>query len=158
MKNNVIMPVAAEGTGTVQQEGDITMKQPVYTFRRLNSTDMFLMFKIVGKIGINEFASCLEKDSVKKMIAKATRGESSEDATTMVGLSVILEMVNIIMCNLPKCEDEIYQMLSNVSGMKVDRIKKLDMCTFTEMVIDFIKKEEFKDFFKVVLRLFKQEK
>lgn len=154
MNKNVIMPDAVEGAGTVKQEGDITMK-PVYTFRKLNSTDMFLMFKIVGKIGINEFAGCLEKDSVKQMIANVTGGESNDNATTMVGLSVILEIANIVMGNLPKCETEIYQMLSNVSGMKVERIKKLDIATFTEMVIDFIKKEEFKDFFKVVLKLFK---
>ena len=154
MNNNVIAPVAAEGTGTVKQEGDITMEK-VYTFRKLNSTDMFLMFKIIGKIGINEFASCLEKDSVKQMIANVTGGKSNESATTMVGISVILDMANIVMGNLPKCENEIYQMLSNVSGMKIERIKKLDFATFTEMVIDFIKKEEFKDFFKVVLKLFK---
>ena len=155
MNNNVIMPVAAEGTA---MEGDITMKKSVYTFRTLNSTDMFLMFKIIGKIGLNELTGCLEKDNVKQMIASVTRGESIEGASTMVGISVVFEMANVILSNLPKCENEIYQMLSNVSGMKVDRIKKLDFATFTEMVIDFIKKEEFKDFFKVVLRLFKQEK
>ncbi len=154
MKDNVIMPATAEGAGTVTQEGDITMKK-VYTFRKLNSTDMFLMFKIIGKIGINEFAGCFEKDSVKQMIASITKDKDGESATTMIGISVILEMTNIIMTNLPKCESEIYQMLSNVSDLKVERIKKMDMATFTEMVIDFVKKEEFKDFFKVVLKLFK---
>ena len=155
MNKNVIEPMTAEGIGTEKQEGDITMEKPVYTFRKLNSTDVFLMFKIIGKIGINEFTGCFEKDAVKQMIASVTGGESKENATAIVGVSVILEMANVIIGNLPKCEAEIYQMLSNTSNLSVKQVKDLDFATFTEMVIDFIKKEEFKDFIKVVSRLFK---
>lgn len=153
-KKNVIEPVAAEGTGTVKQEGDITI-EPVYTFRKLNSTDVFLMFKIIGKIGVNEFTKSFDKDTVKAMI-NSTKGV--ENATTVVGISVILEMANVIIGNLPKCEGEIYQMLSSASNLSVKQVKELDFVTFTEMVIEFVKKEEFKDFFKVVLKSFKPEK
>lgn len=155
MNKNVIEPITAEGMETETQEGDITMNKPVYTFRKLNSTDTFLMFKIIGKIGINEFTECFERDNVKQLIAKVTGGESSKDASTIVGISVILEIANVIIGNIPKCETEIYQMLSNTSNLSVEQIKGLDFATFTEMVIDFIKKEEFKDFIKVVSRLFK---
>ena len=154
MKNNVIEPIAAEGMGTATQEGDITMLKPVYTFRKLNSTDTFLMFKIIGKIGVNEFAACFEKDTVKQMIIAAT-SDGKDKATAMVGISVILEIANVIIGNLPKCETEIYQMLSQTSDLSVKQVKELDFASFAEMVIDFIKKEEFKDFIKVVSRLFK---
>lgn len=154
MKKNVIEPVAAEGIGAVNQEGDITMEQPVYTFRELNGSDLFLMFKIIGKIGIRDFAKSFDKDTVKDMI-NITKG--AENASTIVGISVILEMANVIIGNLPKCEAEIYQMLSNTSNLTVNQVKGLDFATFTEMVIDFIKKEEFKDFIKVVSKLFKSE-
>lgn len=154
MNTNVIDSVAAEGTETVNQEGGITMDKPVYTFRKLNSTDTFLMFKIIGKIGINEFTACFEKDTVKQMIATVTGGDT-EKATAIVGISVIFEIANVITNNLPKCEAEIYQMLSQTSDLSVKQVKELDFVTFTEMVIDFIKKEEFKDFIKVVSRLFK---
>ena len=154
MNKNVIEPMTAEGVGTEKQEGDITMEK-VYTFRKLNSTDTFLMFKIIGKIGINEFTECFGKDAVKQMIQKVTGGKDNDDGITMVGISVILEMANIIIGNLPKCETEIYQMLSNTSNLTVEQVKELDFATFTEMVIDFIKKEEFKDFIKVVSKLFK---
>lgn len=153
MNKNVIEPITAEGIGTAKQEGDITMEK-VYTFRKLNSTDTFLMFKIIGKIGINDFAKSFDTDTVKDLI-KNTSG--AENANTVVGISVILEMANVIIGNLPKCEAEIYQMLSNTSNLTVDQVKELDFVTFTEMVIDFVKKEEFKDFIKVVSRLFKSE-
>lgn len=133
---------------------ETTTLKPVYTFRRLNSTDTFLMFKIIGKIGVNEFGACFEKDTVKKMISAVTKKESEDNATTMVGISVILEIANVIICNLPKCEAEIYQMLSQTSDLSVKQVKELDFVTFAEMVVDFVKKEEFKDFIKVVSRLF----
>ncbi len=155
MIKNVIELVAAEGTGTVNQEGGINMDKPVYTFRKLNSTDMFLMFKIIGKIGVSEFTACFDKDTVKQMISSFSNGKSNENATTMVGIAVILEVANVIIGNLPKCEAEIYQMLANTSDLTVKQVKELDFATFTGMVIDFVRKDEFKDFIKVVSKLFK---
>ena len=125
-----------------------------YIFRKLSSVDVFPMFKIIGAIGINEFTACFEKDGVKNMIASVT-GKSGDDAASIVGISVILEIVNVIIGNLPKCENEIYQILSQTSNLTVKQVKELDMAVFFEMVIDFIKKEEFKDFIKVVSKLFK---
>ena len=126
--------------------------EAVYTFRRLNSTDIFLMTKIIGKIGINEFTACLEKDSVKHMLNSITGKDSTN--TTMVGISVILEAANVIMGNISKCESEIYQLLANVSGMPVKDIKGLDGVIFFEMVMDFVMKEEFRDFIRVVSKRF----
>ena len=155
MKTNVIESATVKGAETVNQEGDITMDK-VFTFRKLNSTDTFLMFKILGKIGINEFAETFGKDTVKTAIASA-KG-NTKDMTTAIGISVMLEMANIILGNIPKCEDEIYQLLANVSNMSVADIRGLDFVTFTEMVIEFVKKEEFKDFIKVASKLFKSVK
>ena len=156
MKKNVIAQPVVEGTVTGNQEGDITMNQPVYTFRKLNSTDIFLMFRIIGKIGINEFTACFDRDAVKQMITTIT-GDNAANSNTLVGISVMLEIANVVVGNLPKCETEIYQMLSNTSNLSVDEVKELDFTTFAEMVIDFIRKEEFKDFISVVSRLFKSE-
>ena len=154
MNTNAIEPMTAEGLGVEKQECD-TITEKVYTFRKLNSTDTFLMFKIIGKIGINEFTECFGKDTVKQMINKVTGGANNNDGITIVGISVILEIANVIFGNLPKCEDEIYQMLSQTSNLTVKQVKELDFATFMEMVIDFIKKEEFKDFIKVVSKSFK---
>ena len=121
-----------------------------FEFRPLNSTDVFPMFKILGKIGINEFTSCLQNEDVKKLLS----GESGENAS-IFGVSVMLEIANVVVTNIPKCETEIYQLLSSVSGMTVKQIKELGFASFMEMVIEFVKKEEFRDFIKVVSKLFK---
>ena len=130
-----------------------------YTFRQLGAPDVFLMSKIIGAIGIKEFRACFEADGLKDMIAgMATGSEDERDSSSYVsiGIAAFLEIANVILCNLPKCENEIYQLLSQTSNLTVDEIKAPGNATmFFEMVIDFIKKEEFKDFIKVVSRLFK---
>jgi hypothetical protein len=124
-----------------------------YEFRKLNSTDVFPMCKIIGKIGVNEFSACFEKDEIKKLISNASGGDTS-NIVSVVGISVLLEIANVIFNNLPKCENEIFQLLAQTSDKTEEEIRAFDFVTFTEMVIDFIKKEEFPSFFKVVSKLF----
>ena len=138
----------------VLNELDETTSNKPYKFRTLSAVDVFPMFKIISSIGINEFTDCFEKDAVKNMLASIT-DESVDEAASIVGISVILEIANVVMTNIGKCEAEIYQILSQTSNLSVAQVKKLDMGTFFEMVIDFIKKDEFKDFIKVVSKLFK---
>lgn len=139
--------IAVTENATVEQE---TEKK--YTFRKLGAPDMFLMFRIIGNIGIDKFKACFEGEALEKVMALFKQGD--EKALTAVGLTISFDIVNIIVSNLPKCEKEIYQLLSQVSGMP-EMFFKNDMILFTEMVIDFIKKEEFPAFIKVVSKLFK---
>lgn len=153
--NHVIDPTAAEGVGTVtKQEGDITTSEKVYAFRTLNATDVFPMFTILSKIGINEFAESFGKESVQKMVATLTGEGGVANFAQTAGIAVMLEVVNVVLGNLPKCEREIFQMLSRTSNLSEKQVKELPFPVFTEMVIDFIKKDEFKDFIKVVSKLF----
>ena len=130
-----------------------------YTFRLLGAPDIFLMAKIIKKIGIKEFKACFESDGIKSLIQSAIMGEKErgEDSNIIsVGVGVALEIADVIIGNMSKCEDDIYQILSQTSNLTVDEIKAPGNATmFLEMVIDFIKKEEFRDFIKVVSRLFK---
>ena len=139
---------------TVQPEAAV---KP-YNFRPLGGGDVFLMFRIIGKIGVKEFNACFEHDGIKHLVA-ATMGEKmmeqEEASVSVTYISIVLEVADVIFRNLPKCEDEIFQMLSQTSNLSVAQVKKLSLAQFTEMVIDFVKKEEFRDFIKVVSKLFK---
>ena len=131
---------------------EATMEMP-FKFRPLNATDVFLMSKIIGAIGVNEFSACFDGNAIKNMLSQM--GKNGGNDATIAGVAVFLEIANVIFKNLPKCEADIYQMLANVSGMTTKEIKNLDFVTFTEMVIAFVQKDEFRDFIKVVSRLFK---
>lgn len=126
-----------------------------YTLRALCSKDVFLMSKIISKIGINEFTKAFEGDDIKTLVASFGEDKNLDDAATIVGVTVALDIANVILGNISSCEQEIYSLLSGLSGMIKKDIENLPMNVFFEMVIDVIKKDEFKDFFKVVSRLFK---
>lgn len=160
----------SEATIETMENAQPEAVEPVkpYTFRTLGGGDVFLMFRIIGKIGVKEFNACFEHDGIKHLVAammgeklakaKENEGEGEEEEETSYSVTyvtVILEVADVIFRNLPKCEDEIFQMLSQTSNLSVAQVKKLNLAQFTEMVIDFIKKEEFKDFIKVVSKLFK---
>ena len=119
--------------------------EKTYQFRELCSKDLFPMFKLLNKIGVREFKDCFQ--NVKKV------GKDVE----AVGMSVVFDIAGIIVANLPNCENEIYEMLANVSNLEKKDIQNMSMGAFVEMIVDFVKKPEFQDFFKVVSRLFKSE-
>ena len=151
---------------TIEQADQEAVKP--YIFRKLSSDDMFLMFTIIKKIGIKEFKNCIEGDSVERLVksfkkskaannaenAEKETADNAESALIAVGLAVGVDALDVILGNLPKCKEEMYELLANVSGMKVKDIRA-DALLFMEMVIDFFKKPEFPAFYKVVSKLFR---
>ena len=72
-----------------------------------------------------------------------------------IGITIAVNIADVIFSNLPKCKADIYKLLSGLSGMSAKDIAALPMPVFMNMVVDTIKKEEFKDFFWAAARLFK---
>lgn len=132
------------------------MDEVKFELRGLKSDDMFPMFGILSKIGFKDLKNSLTPDRVTELTTAFQKQEGDgNDMSTYLGFNIMLEAVEIIMKNLPSCKVEIYTLLSSLSGMTVKQIADLDMVTFTEMIIAVVQKEEFKDFFKVVAKLFK---
>ena len=124
-----------------------------FELRTLNATDIFPMSTIISKVGINEFKKCFESDEIKKLI----KGQGKENETA-VGIAVALDIGGVILGNLHKCENDIYTFLGRIANVDVEEIKVLSMGEFAELIIEVVKKPEFKDFFSVVSKLFKSEK
>lgn len=132
------------------------MSEATYTLRSLQGADIFPMSAIIKKIGVKEFKNAFQDEEIKSLVNSINNGEMSKDAAAnQAGMTVILNIVDVVLGNLPRAEKDIYKFLASLSGMKPDEVAALPMATFTGMVIDVIQKEEFKDFIKVVSRLFK---
>jgi propanediol dehydratase small subunit len=125
------------------------MENQKYTLRKLCADDMFIMFRIISKIGMKDLRKCLAAVDVQAAI-------SGKDVNA-VGMAVAFEIAAVLMEHLPDCKKEIYTFLESLSGLKEKEIAALDMATFTQMIIDVIRKEEFRDFFTAVSTSFKQE-
>ena len=73
-----------------------------------------------------------------------------------MGVKIALKVANKILERLPSCEQEIYSLLAGVSGMAVKEVKNLEINIFMEMILDFVTKEEFADFFRVASKYIKR--
>lgn len=133
------------------------MNETTFELRKLKSDDVFPMFKIISKIGLKEIKESLDPATLGK-IAKAFQDDNKDvkgdDLIYSIGFSVVLDLAQIVIANIPACKKEIYTLLAQVSGMTEKQIGDLDMVTFTEMIVAFFKKDEFKDFIGVVSKLF----
>lgn len=145
---------------TIMNEEKQEMTVKPYTFRTLCAEDVFPMFNIINKIGIREFKSVFSNiDDLKKMLAYANAPqEDKANALNDIiesGLSIAFDFAGIIFGNVNKCENDVFRFLASVSNLDEKGVRGLSLSIFFEMILDLIKKEEFKDFFRVVSKLFK---
>ena len=143
------------------------MVEKNYELRKLCADDIFPMVNIISKIGIENMADCFDAkemadiiNSVDSTLDEADRKESSDNAmadvlTKQIGIKVIMKLVGLLLKNLGKIKIELYQFLAGLSGMTEKEIAALPLGTFTQMIVDVFKKEEFSDFFQVVSGLLK---
>ena len=122
-----------------------------YTLRTLKADDTFLMLKLIKKIGIKEIKNCFDSPEVKEAIANGVNG-NGETNFAAVGMTVALEIASLVVSNLADCREEVYQLLSALSGMKREEIAEMPMADFMGMIVDVVKKEEFRDFFQAVFK------
>ena len=129
------------------------MMEKKYELRNPNTDDMFLMFRILSKIGIKNVKDCFRAQEVMKAM-KNTKAKN-ESAIASVGMTVLFEIVGVVLEHIDDAKEDIYAFLSRLSGLEAQEIAEMEMADFAQMVIDVVQKEGFRDFFTVVSALFK---
>lgn len=132
----------------IKEEVKETEQPKKWQFRHLKSKDMFLMLPVIKKIGINNLRKMVDGDIIKGIIAdkKAENYDSQVEAATF---GAILEFAQVLVEGLDGCEDQLFRLLANTSNLTVEEIGELDFDELPLMIIDFVKKDEFKGFLKV---------
>lgn len=153
----------------VQATEEITKAKP-YTLKPLAGEHIVPMVSIVRKIGLKELKNCISEETIKQVVSLFTgtaegtaegteKDENSRDDTfAAIGISILptaFDIAEVLFANIEKAEADIFKFLASVSDLSVEQIKKLPIADVFEMIIDVVKKEEFKDFFSVVSKLFK---
>lgn len=123
-----------------------------YTLGKFKATDVFTMATLLSKIGLGKMSSGLGHDNILKIISN-NKNKKKEDITMLTGLQIALQIGEIILSNLDKCENEIFKLLSSVTGASIDELKELDAEVFAELIIEVVQLQQFRDFFKVASRL-----
>lgn len=128
------------------------MEKQQIELRKLRTTDIFPMSKIISKIGFKEIKNAFNTPEIAKLVKN---GKSKDDVVAQVGAIITLDIASIILENLNKVEDDIYSLLAGLSGMTEQDISTQEPYLTAQMIVDLVNKKEFMDFFKVVLKLFK---
>lgn len=114
-----------------------------YELRSLKASDMGIVCKILSGIGINKFKDCFNVGSI-------------DDKTNVkqLGMNIIFDIGAIVIENVPSVQDDINRFLSSLTGVTVKEIQDLSLADYGELIIMVIQKDDFKDFFNRVMKLF----
>ena len=120
--------------------------------RELRGDDMFSMLSIIGKLDIKDdlvelFEKQQEKDShllghLSKKPTKAEK-EKQEKALEKRGMQMIAGLIQTILANINKAKLDINTFLADLTNTS---IQKLNFVDYTQLLVEFFKKPELKDF------------
>ncbi len=108
-----------------------------YKLRSLRDSDLFALLKILKKIGI--------KDCKEAFIQVA----SGEKTLKQIGIMASFDIADILIGNLAKVENEVYEMWSDISGIPVEELKEMEFGTLPLMIMDTFSEVKNTSFFKV---------
>lgn len=166
------------GTQNSQVETVNLQEEKTYTLGPLTGREIFPMVSIIGKIGLKQITEYLtggafENVAIRlKTLFSSKAGEQQSEAGTenagqgkpqeepsmmewIAGISVVVDVADIVIEHIPECKKEIIQILSNLSGMTPDKVEALRADIFFEMIIEVIRKEEFRNFYRVATKFTK---
>lgn len=115
-----------------------------YTLRRLNDEDLFTVVEILG--------AALPEEA-KQAFAQKFTGEKSEQNVEKRGAMIGFDIVKYIMKNIKACKTEVYSLLSDLSGIPAEEIKKMPFGTTPNMLKEIFQNEKDTDFFTELSKL-----
>lgn len=120
------------------------------------------MVKILQKIGLKQIREMLTPDKIKELMTAMKSEDKQEDdqkqeekidGRTILGFNLIMEVVGLVLDNLPACESDIYKFIGSVSSLTPEEVADLPLGEFTDIIVRILKDDVFSDFFKAVSKL-----
>ena len=115
--------------------------------RKLCAADMFPMLGLLSRIGIKEIGQCFDTSIIKDVMKRLQDGQ---DVAEAAGIQVMTEIADVVISHLAVCEKELLALLASVTGKTAEELRNLEISEFIELIIAFIRTEEFMDFFRAV--------
>ena len=122
------------------REQEEVMEKP-YTLRRLVDRDLFPILGIISEV--------FPDDLAKVFVQLSTKEKSVQE----VGAMAVMKMVLAVLKNMDKVKDDVYNLLSDVSGIPAEDIQNMEFGTTPSMIWDIVNNEKNNGFFKVLSKL-----
>ena len=128
---------------TLEQEETVERN---YELRRLKDRDLFPILGIVAVVFPDNLAEIF-----RKAVAK---GGDKEKVVEEIGVDAVVKIVQAVMKNMDRVQEDLYSLLSSVSGIPAEEIMDMPFGTTPMMIYDIITSEKNNGFFKVLSKLF----
>lgn len=137
----------------IEEKVEVKVEEKPYQFKILDATDLFVMLRLVKKIGVENVKKLISGELISSGLLTG-KAQATDEMYAMVGM-IAFDVAGLLIDRLSDCEQELYALFEKTSNLTAQEIMKLDIVTFTEMIVDFIKKEELLGFIQAVLKFFK---
>lgn len=136
VKDLEIKEEAVEAT----MEADETVERP-YTLRRLKDKELFPVLGIISEVFPDDLSPIF--------IKLATKEKNVREVGALASVKIVLAILK----NMNKVQDEVYALLSEVSGIPAEEIGEMEFGTTPMMIWDIVNNEKNVGFFKVLSKL-----
>lgn len=121
-----------------------------YTLRPLCDEELYTILDIIAKVCPDDLQPIFIKAMDKFTKKEAEAGDDKdmlEKLANDFGMDVVMELGLVIIRNLKKVKDDVYALLSDLSGIDADQIRKMPFGTTPRMIMDVVKDVRNLDFF-----------
>lgn len=141
------------------------IEEKPYQLRKLSAKDISPMLRIVKKIDIRKLKNVLNDldlseitNAIKENQNEEIKEESDNMAFAKIGEALIFEAIPLVLDALDNSIYEINKLLASVANMELTELENLDLDIYFNLIYDFINKEEFAGFMRVVSKFLNSEK
>ena len=128
---------------------DKAVEKP-YTLRPLYDEELYTILDIIEKLCPEDIRPIFIKAMEKFTKKEAEAGDDKdmlEKLANDFGMDVVMELGLVIIRNMKNVKDDVYALLSDLSGIPDDKIRKMPFGTTPRMIMDVVKDERNRDFF-----------
>jgi hypothetical protein len=121
-----------------------------YTLRPLYDEELYTILDIIEKLCPEDIRPIFIKAMEKFTKKEAEAGDDKdmlEKLANDFGMDVVMELGLVIIRNMKNVKDDVYALLSDLSGIPADQIRKMPFGTTPKMIMDVVKDERNRDFF-----------
>lgn len=145
------------------------IEEKPYRLRKLSAKDISPMIKLIKKADIRKLKNVLNdldlseitnaiKESQNEEDNKEIEEENNNTAFAKIGEALIFEAIPLVLDTLDNSILEINKFLASVANMELTELENLDLDIYFKLIYDFINKEEFAGFMRVVSKFLNSEK
>ena len=128
-----------------------------YTLRPLSDEDLYPILDIIGKLCPEDMKPIIKKAGEQYEKMTEGFGEDADDEekkqiivqiVSDIGVDIVSDIVLTVIRSLKTVKDDVYALLSDLSGIPADQIRKMKFGTTPKMIMDIAKDIKNQSFFE----------